>query len=178
MDGHPPGGTPMPEISGKPAEAEAQVLHPGAKRSARARSSKPEEAGRTPPAPLEEGAFFRTLLQAGCSAQDAYTAAQEAKRMAGENVVGQVSAQLTDLSRLLSEGLNSLSERLDRLDERLDRQADKLDQHAEILAEHGTRLEVLAVRMDGLKTEMRLMWGALGALITVLALVFTLLFSR
>ena len=33
-------------------------------------------------------------------------------------------------------------------------------------------------RMDGLKSEMRLMWGALGALVTALGLVFTLLFSR
>ena len=32
--------------------------------------------------------------------------------------------------------------------------------------------------MGGLKSEMRLTWGALGALVTVLSLVFTLLFSR
>ena len=46
------------------------------------------------------------------------------------------------------------------------------------LTEHGAKLDVLATRMDGLKSEMRLMWGALGALVTVLGLVFTLLFSR
>ena len=89
------------------------------------------------------------MLKAGCDAEVAYTAAEEVKDVAGENVV----AHLARLEQLVTK-------------------------QGETLTEHGAKLDVLATRMDGLKSEMRLMWGALGALVTVLSLVFTLLFSR
>ena len=38
--------------------------------------------------------------------------------------------------------------------------------------------DLLAAGTDSPRAEMRLMWGARGTLVTVLGLVFTLLFSR
>ena len=109
----------------------------------------PEDPVGEPATLTRKGAFFRALPKAGCHAEVAHTAAEEVKDVAGENVV----AHLTRLEQLVTK-------------------------QGETLAEHGAKLDVLATRMDGLKSEMRLMWGALGALVTVLGPVFTLLFSR
>ena len=109
----------------------------------------PEDSVGAPTALSREGAFFRALLKAGFDAEVAYIAVEAVKDVAGANVF----AAIADLRQLVT-------------------------RQGETLAEHGAKLDVLATRMDGLKTEMRLMWGALGALVTALGLVFTLLFSR
>ena len=200
----------MPDMSENPTGTTGGgKLSQATRREERSPSREREEPGDAPPRPPRAGALFRALLKAGCDMESAYTAAEEAKRMAGENVATENVVTLTHLSgnldtlmamvgglaermdglagRMdgLAERVDTLTERVDGLTERMDRQEEKLDTLAakvdgqgEVLADHGTRLEVLAVRMDGLQREMRLMWGALGALVTVLGLVFTLLFSR
>ena len=79
--------------------------------------------------------------------------------MAGENVTARIDGQLTDFKQLAAQIRDELREVKELVAEQ-----------GETLAGHGSKLDVLAVRMDGLKTEMRLMWGALGALVTVLGL--------
>lgn len=225
-----PGRNPMPDMSENPAEAGTEERSHPTRREARTPGRGPGEPGDAPPGLPQAGALFRALLKAGCDLETAYTAAEEAKRMAGENVATENVVTLTHLAdnmstllanvdklaeRVVSQGekldrlaervvgqgekLDALSQKVDRLTERVDSQGEKLDRlaerveqqgekldalsekvdrHGEILVDHGTRLEVLAVRMEALQREMRLMWGALGALVTVLGLVFTLLFSR
>lgn len=211
-----PGRNPMPDMSENPTKAGTEERSHPTRREARTPGRGPGEPGDAPPGPPRAGALFRALLKAGCDLETAYTAAEEAKRMAGENVATENVVTLTHLAdsmgtllanvdklaeRVVGQGekLDALSQKVDRLTERVDSQGEKLDRlaerveqqgekldalsekvdrHGEILVDHGTRLEVLAVRMEALQREMRLMWGALGALVTVLGLVFTLLFSR
>ena len=228
----------MPDVSENPTGATGGGKRSQAtRREERSPSREREEPGDAPPRPPRAGALFRALLKAGCDMESAYTAAEEAKRMAGENVATENVVTLTHLSGNLDtlvamvgglaermdglagrmdglaervdgltervdgltervdgltervdgltarvDGLTArvdgLAERMDRQEEKLDTLAAKVDGQGETLADHGARLQVLAVRMDGLQREMRLMWGALGALVTVLGLVFTLLFSR
>ena len=228
----------MPDVSENPTGATGGgKLSQATRREERSPSREREEPGDAPPRPPRAGALFRALLKAGCDMESAYTAAEEAKRMAGENVATENVVTLTHLSGNLDtlvamvgglaermdglagrmdglaervdgltervdgltervdgltarvdgltarvDGLTArvdgLAERMDRQEEKLDTLAAKVDGQGETLADHGARLQVLAVRMDGLQREMRLMWGALGALVTVLGLVFTLLFSR
>ena len=234
----------MPEMSENPTQAGEGELSHATRREERSPGREAGGPGGAPPGRPRAGALFRALLQAGCDMEAAYTAAEEAKRMAGENVATENVVTLTHLAdgmgtllanvdklaeRVVSQGerldgladrvdrladrveqqgerLDALSDKVDRLAERVEQQSEKLDalsdkvdrlaerveqqgekldalsekvdRHGEILTDQGTRLEVLTVRMDGLQREMRLMWGALGALVTVLGLVFTLLFSR
>ena len=148
-DGVVRGGTTMPDISKNQPKTATPRAHREGERPTTQTALPPEDPAGAPATLTRKGAFFRALLKAGCDAEVAYTAAEEVKDVAGENVV----AHLTRLEQLVTK-------------------------QGETLAEHGAKLDVLATRMDGLKTEMRLMWGALGALVTVLGLVFTLLFSR
>ena len=157
----------MPDMSENPTEPGGRGPSHATPRADRSSSRERRKQGGAPPIPPKAGALFRALLKAGCDMDTAYTAAEEAKRMAGENVMARIDATLTRLA----DDVGKLATKVDKLSE-------KVDRHGEILADHGTKLEVLAVRMDGLQREMRLMWGALGALVTVLGLVFTLLFSR
>ena len=129
-------------------------------------SGAPEAVAAHPRYQPEAGALFRALLKAGCDMVTAYTAAEEAKRMA-ENVMARIDATLTRLA----DDVGKLATKVDKLSVLVDR-------HGEILADHGTKLEVLAVRMDGLQREMRLMCGAHRAQVTVLGLVFKLKFAR
>ena len=221
----------MPDMSENPTGATGGgKLSQATRREERSPSREREEPGDAPARPPRAGALFRALLKAGCDMESAYTAAEEAKRMAGENVATENVVTLTHLSGNLDtlvamvgglaermdglagrmdglaervdtltervdgltarvdgltarvDGLTArvdgLAERMDRQEEKLDTLAAKVDGQGETLADHGARLQVLAVRMDGLQREMRLMWGALGALVTVLGLVFTLVFSR
>ena len=62
-----------------------------------------DDAGDTPPL-SPAAAFFRALVRAGCDAELAYAAVEEAKTMAGENA----DAALTKLGRLVTQhGRNS-----------------------------------------------------------------------
>ena len=106
-------------------------------------------------------------MEAGADAVAAYTAAEGAESMASESVAAQIQPVLLEIRQLAR-----------RMDERFTVVEQKLDALTARVADHDERLDVLAVRMDVLKTEMRLMWGALGILTAVLIAVFGFLFTR
>ncbi len=157
----------MPEISENTPKAATREAHDEQERLAIPADPNPVDPPDKSVGLSKKGALFRALLKAGCDAEVAYTALEEARSMAGENVTARIEGQLTDFNQLAAQVRGELRELKNLIAEQ-----------GETLTHHGAKLDVLAVRMDGLKTEMRLMWGALGALVTVLGLVFTLLFSR
>ena len=151
----------MPDIS----ENQPKTATPKARReeempTTQATPSAEDSVG-APTTLSRKGAFFRALLKAGCDAEVAHTAVEEARSMAGENVAARIGGQLTDFKQLAALIRGDLRELKELVAEQ-----------GESLADHGTQLDVLALRMDGLKTEMRLMWGTLGAPVTVLGVVF------
>ena len=77
----------------KPAVTESEPPH-----QASLPAPPSDEAGDTPPL-SPAAAFFRALVRAGCDAELAYAAVEEAKTMAGENA----DAALTKLERLVSQ---------------------------------------------------------------------------
>ena len=77
----------------KPAVTESELPH-----QASLPAPPSGEAGDTPPL-SPAAALFRAFLRAGCDAELAYAAVEEAKMMAGENAV----AALTKLERLVSQ---------------------------------------------------------------------------
>ena len=98
--------------------------------------------------------------------------------MAAENLVAQLGAQMQvgfmEIKQLCSENAERLAEQGRTLAEH----GKKLDALTDAGAERDRKLETLAVRTDALKTEIRLVWGALGVLVTVLLAVFGFLFTR
>ncbi len=124
--------------------------------------------------------------------------------MAAENVVAQLGAQfqlgfmeLRQLCRENAEGLVEQGKKLDALTEAETERDRKLDVlhaevnglkevlHAEVnglkevlTAEVTGLKEISAAQMDALKMELRLVWGALGILVTVLLAGFGLLLTR
>ena len=87
--------------------------------------------------------------------------------MASESAAAQIQPVLLEIRQLAR-----------RMDERFTVVEQKLDALTARVADHDTKLDVLAARMDALQTEMRLMWGALGILATILIAVFGFLFTR
>ena len=126
---------------------------------------------RSAPGPEKKGALFRALTKAGCDADAAYNADAEVESMAAENLVAQLGAQFQlgfiEIKQLCQENAERLAEQ-DR----------KLDALTEVVVGHDQKLEVLAIRLDAVKMELRLVWGGLGVLVTVLIAVFGILFTR
>ncbi len=102
--------------------------------------------------------------------------------MAAENLVAQFRAEMRvgflEVKELCRENADRLAEHSRETAERFAEHGRKLDALAEAGAERDRKLEFLAVRTDALRTEIRLVWGALGILVTVLLAVFGLLFAR
>ena len=144
------------------------------------RRTSPPAARASEPAPIpaEHGALFRALVEAGSDAGTAYNADAEVRSMAAENLVAQLGAQMQvgfmEIKQLCKENAGQLAEHGRALAEH----GRKLDALAEAGAERDRKLEFLAVRTGALRTEIRLVWGALGVLVTVLLAVFGLLFAR
>lgn len=130
------------------------------------------------PMPAKQGALFRALVNGGSDPEAAYNAEVEVRSMAAENLVAQLGAQMQvgfmEIKQLCGENAKQLAEHGRTLAE----QGKKLDALADAGAERDRKLEFLAVRTDALRTEIRLVWGALGILVTVLLAVFALLFAR
>ena len=94
--------------------------------------------------------------------------------MVSEAVATQVQPILVEMRQLFAEQERRFAEQRRQIAE----QGRKLDALTAQVAEHGRRLdaltaevqrvnEVVAVKLDGLRREMRLMWGALGISLTV-----------
>lgn len=107
----------------------------------------------------------------------AYTGTEETKSMVSESVAAQVQPILVEMRQFFREQGQVLAEH-----------GRVLAEHSRVLAEQGRRLESLGadvqglketvdVKLDALKTEIRLIWGALGVLVTVLIAVFGFLFT-
>ena len=134
----------------------------------------PPAADRPPPGPdavssepPEEGALFRALLDAGAEAMVAYTAEKRLHTMMSEAIAQQLQPLVREMSRRFDE----IDRRFDGIDRRLDGIDHRLDGIDGRLNEHDRRLAVLAA-------QMRLVFGALGLLVTVLIAVFGFLFTN
>ena len=145
------------------------------------KSSSPEHA---PPQSGDQGALFRALVNAGADAVLAYTGTEETKSMVSASVAAQVQPILVEMRQFFREQGQVLAEHGRVLAEH----SRVLAEHSRVLAEQGRRLESLGadvqglketvdVKLDALKTEIRLIWGALGVLVTVLIAVFGFLFT-
>ena len=81
--------------------------------------------------------------------------------------------------------LDKIERRLDKIEFRLDKVEHRLDTVEHRLDEHDHRLDALAAagverdrKLDVLITQMRMLLGGLGVLVTVLIAVFGILFTR
>lgn len=163
----------MPQTAPSEAKISTQPA-PKKKPGPPARISSSEHA---PPQPGDQGALFRALVDAGADAVLAYTGTEETKSMVSESVAAQVQPILVEMRQFFREQGQVLAEH-----------GRVLAEHSRVLAEQGRRLESLGadvqglketvdVKLDALKTEIRLIWGALGVLVTVLIAVFGFLFT-
>ena len=169
----------MPRTTQNPKRS-ATAASPG---QAAPRTSPPAaSAGKPPLMPVKQGALFRALVGSGCDPDAAYNAEVEVRSMAAENLVAQLGAEMRvgflEVKQLCRENADRLAEHSRETAERFAEHGRKLDALAEAGAERDRKLEFLAVRTDALRTEIRLVWGALGILVTVLLAVFGLLFAR
>ena len=155
----------MPQTAHHPATGEPES--PLKKSSPTPPASSADAPDNAPTQPAGKGALFRALVEAGAGAVVAYTAAEGAESMASESAAAQVQPVLAEI-RLFTT----------RMDERFAAVERKLDALTEVAANHDKKLDVLAARMDALKSEMRLMWGALGILITVQIAILGFLLAR
>ena len=145
-------------------------LPPKAASPSEAPNPGPSAPDDTPPKPGVKGALFRALVDAGADPLVAYTADEQAESMVSERVAVQVQPILADIRHQFAEH----GRKLDALAEGAVERDRKLDA---IVAEIRGLKEVIGVRVDAQKRESRLIWGALGVLLTVLTVVFGFLFT-
>ncbi len=96
------------------------------------------------------------LVEAGADAMAAHTVVEEAQSMALESAATQVQPMLAEMRQLFAER---------------DRKLDDLSRNLD------TFKQVVDTKLDALKRELRLVWGALGVLITLLIAVFGFVFG-
>ena len=97
----------------------------------------------------------------------AYNAEEGTQSMVSEAVAIQVQPILVEMRQLFAEQerrFTALEQRFDTLERRFDTQERRLDA---LTAEVQRVNEVVDVKLDGLRREMRLIWGALGISLTV-----------
>ena len=126
----------------------------------------PQPAG-TAPRPGASGALFRALVDAGADAVAAYTAEEGMQSMVSVAVANQVQPILVEMRQLFAvqeRRLDVLEQRLDVLERGVAECDRKLDA---VATENQKTNEVLAVKLDALRRELRLIWGALGISLTV-----------
>ncbi len=114
------------------------------------------------------------LVDAGADAMVAYNAEEGTQSMVSEAVATQVQPILVEMRQLFAaqekrfaaqeRRFDILEQRFDTLEQRFDAQERKLDA---LTAEVQRVNEVVDVKLDGIRREMRLIWGALGISLTV-----------
>ena len=124
--------------------------------------------------PAAKGALFRALVDGGADAMVAYNAEEGTQSMVSEAVATQVQPILVEMRQMfaaqerrfaaLERRFDALEQRFDALEQRFDAQERKLDA---LTAEVQRVNEVVDVKLDGIRREMRLIWGALGISLTV-----------
>ena len=129
----------------------------------------------------------------------AYTAEKRLPAMISEAIAPQLQPFVAEICRRFDEQFDKIERRFDKIERRLDkieRRLDKiefrldkvehrLDTVEHRLDEHDHRLDALAAagverdrKLDVLITQMRMLLGGLGVLVTVLIAVFGILFTR
>ena len=149
----------------QPAETKPEAVnHPPSETS-----SQPVE---TTPKPGTRGALFRALVGAGADATVAYNAEGEAQSMVSEAVGAQVQPILVEMRRLFADQSRQIAAN-----------GRQVAENGRQIAENGRQIAELTVavtrhdeKLDALKRELRLIWGALGVLVTLLTVVFGFLF--
>ena len=133
----------------------------------------PQPAG-TAPKPGASGALFRTLVDAGADAVVAYTVEEGMHSAVSAGVATQLQPFLVEMRQLFAaheERMAAFERRTDALERRMDaleRRMDALERRMDALtAEVQKTNEVMAVKFDALRRELRLIWGALGVLLTM-----------
>lgn len=145
-------------------------------RSAPAPSTRPPPAAEAPPpetapAPVPEpsgetkSGLFRALVDAGADAVVAYTADQSVHTMISGTIALHTQPILVEIRRLAAEQERRFTEQRRQIAE----QGRQIAALAEVVARHDAKL-------DALRRELRLVWGAMGVLITLLTVVFGFLF--
>ena len=135
-----------------------------------------------------KGALFGALVDAGADAMVAYNAEEGTKSMVSEAVATQVQPILVEMRQMFAaqeRRFDALEQRFDALEQRFDaqeRRFDALEQRFDALEQRFDALErkldaltaevqrvneVVDVKLDGIRREMRLIWGALGISLTV-----------
>ena len=143
-----------------PNEAEA-ARNPPDQTSPPSGGPQPEpQPASTAPKPGASGTLFRALVDAGADAVVAYTAEEGMQAMVSAAVATQVQPILVEMRQLFA----VQERRLDVLERRVAECDRKLDA---VAAENQKTNEVLAVKLDALRRELRLIWGALGISLTV-----------
>ena len=149
------------------------------------RQTQPPQAEPQPPEtvrkPGAKGALFRALVDAGADAMVAYTGEEGTQSMVSEAVATQVQPILVEMRQMFAaqeRRFDALEQRFDALEQRFDaqeRRFDALEQRFDaqerrldaLTAEVQRVNEVVDVKLDGIRREMRLIWGALGISLTV-----------
>ena len=128
----------------------------------------PEPPPASIPGPPGEAksALFRALVDAGAGVVVAYTADQYVHSMTSGNVALHTQPILVEMRRLFAEQGRQIAEQGRQIAE----QSRQIAALREIVARHDAKL-------DAVKRELRLVWGALGILITLLTVVFGFLFQ-
>ena len=133
------------------------------------------------PQPGAGGALFRALVGAGADAVVAYTAEKEMQSMVSEAVATQVQPILVEMRQLFAEMERRFAEmerRFAEMERRFAEMEQRLAEQERRSAEQSRKLdalsadvqrvnEVVDAKMDGLRRELRLIWGALGISLTV-----------
>ena len=153
-------------------------------------SSQPAE---TAPKPGTRGALCRALAAAGVGGMVAYNAEAETQSMVTEAVGAQVQPILVEMRQLFAEqgerisGLEgAVAERgrqIAALQDAVAEQGHQIASLTAVVTGHDEKLNVLVElvtrhdeKLDALRRELRLIWGALGVLVTLLTVVFGFLF--
>ena len=94
--------------------------------------------------------------------------------MAVESAATQAQTTLVEIRQLFAERDRILAERLRRFDEKFAKLSRKVDEQGRNL---DSFKEVVGTKLDALKRELRLVWGALSILVTLPIVVFGFVFS-
>ncbi len=143
----------MPQPTPPAAEAPPKRARPPAE-------TPPPGSDAVAPQPAEEGAIFHALLDAGVDARVAYTAEKRLHTMISDAIAPQLQPFVREMNR-----------RFDEQDRKLDALVGEVRELAKAVAAHDRKLDVLAAKT-------RLVFGAMGLLVTVLIAVFGFLFAN
>ena len=145
----------MPDAAPKEAETAPNLAD---ETSSPSGSPRPEpQPANTVPNPGANGALFCALVDAGADAVVAYTAEKGMQSIVSTAVATQVQPVLVEMRQLFA----AQEQRFAALEQRF------VAQEQRFVAEIQKTNEVVAAKLDGIRRELRLIWGALGVSMTM-----------